>query len=81
MLFDLRSMTGHPTLANLREILGHTASQPTERRRGPVALVTTDPILYDVMCTYAALGRSKSTVQVFRDLNEADLWLAAETSP
>jgi hypothetical protein len=82
MLFDMRRMTGHPTLADLREIMGQAAShRPTEPPRGPVALLVTDPILYGVACTYAALGHSKLTIQVFRNLDEADLWLATETSP
>ena len=81
MLYDLRGMTGHPTLANLREMMGHAASRPAEQPRGPVAIVATDPILYDVACTYAALGRSRLRIQVCSDLNEADLWLADETRP
>jgi hypothetical protein len=36
--------------------------------------------LYGVACTYAALGHAKLPIQVFRDLDEADVWLAAEMS-
>jgi len=43
-------------------------------------VLVTDPILYRLACTYAALGRTTVTVQVFRDSDEADLWLAGETS-
>jgi hypothetical protein len=81
ILYDLRRMTGRPTLAELRELMDQAASRrPAERPRGPVAILVTDPVLYSVACTYAALGHSKLTIQVFRDLDEADLWLAAETS-
>jgi hypothetical protein len=57
------------------------ATSHPEQTRGPVALLITDPVLYASACTYAALGRSKMRVSVFRELEEADLWLSAETSP
>jgi hypothetical protein len=81
LLYDLRRMTGHATVADLRDIMGQAAVQrPNERRRGPVALLVTDPTLYGLACTYAALGRGKLTIQVFRDVDEADRWLATATS-
>jgi hypothetical protein len=81
MLYDLRRVTGRPTLADLREIMGHAAPHPPAgRQRGPVAILVTDPKMYGVACTYAALGRSKLTIRVFRDFDDAELWLAAETS-
>jgi hypothetical protein len=80
ILYDLRHLAGDATVPELREILKQAASRPTEGRRGPVALLVTDPILYRLACTYAALGRTTVTVQVFRDSDEADLWLAGETS-
>jgi len=79
ILYDMRHMTGRPTLPDLREIMGQAAShRPAQRLRGPVALLVTDPIMYGLACTYAALGHSKLTIQVFRNLDEADAWLAAE---
>jgi hypothetical protein len=81
MLYDLRHLTGRPTLADLREITGQaTAHHPAEPRRGPVAILVTDPKMYGIACTYAALGLLKLTIRVFRDLDDAELWLAAETS-
>jgi hypothetical protein len=81
MLLDLRRMTGHPTRADLRELMGQAAAQgPVERPCGPIAILVTDPILYGVACTYAALGHSKLVIEVFRDIDEAALWLAAEGS-
>jgi hypothetical protein len=82
LLYDLRRMKGRPTFQELRDILSQAATpQANERRRGPVAVLATDPIVYGVACTYAALGREKLTVQVFRDVDDADRWLEAETSP
>jgi hypothetical protein len=81
MLFDLRGMTGEPTLADLRELMVQASShRPAERPRGPVALLATEAILYSRLCTYAALARGKLTIEVFRDLDEADRWLATETT-
>ncbi len=78
MLFDLRRMTGHATPADLRKMIDQAASsRPAAQLRGPVAIVATDPILYRVACTYAALGHAKLAIQVHRDLDEADLWLTA----
>jgi hypothetical protein len=78
MLFDLRRMTGHPTPADLRAMIDQAASsRPIEQLRGPVAIVATDPIVYRVACTYAALGHAKLAIQVHRDVDEADLWLNA----
>jgi hypothetical protein len=81
MLYDLRRMTGHPSFADLREMMEQAASRrPSEAPRGPVAILVTDPALYRAACTYAALGRSRLTIQVFRDFDDADRSLAAETS-
>ena len=82
LLYDLRGMTGSPNIDDLRQVLSEgTQSRPDEPLRGPIALLVTNPVLYGVACTYAALGRSKLTVEVFRDWDEADRWLAAHTSP
>jgi len=81
LLYDLRRATGHPTLAELREIMDDAAAwRAAEGSRGPVALLATEPIMYGRLCTYAALGQSKLTIQVFRDLDQADAWLAAATT-
>ena len=45
-LYDLRGLTGHPTVADLRRMMSQAASRdPGEAPRGPVALVATDPTL------------------------------------
>jgi hypothetical protein len=76
LLYDLRGMTGAPTIAELRQAF--TQSAQTHRRRGPIAILATDPALYDRACTYVALGYSTLTVGVFRDLDEAEQWLTAQ---
>ncbi len=77
ILYDLRDMTGKPTVAELRQLMNKAATrQPGERLRGPVALLATDTTLYGRLCTCAVLGRSTTlSIEVFRDKSEAEQWL------
>jgi hypothetical protein len=69
----------YPTIADLRQLMSEAVRrQPDEGPRGPVAILATDPELYRRACTYAALGRSRLTIDVFRDPNEAERWLTAQ---
>jgi hypothetical protein len=79
ILYDLRGMTGEPTVTDLRQIMSEAAARlPGEGARGPVALLATEPTLYGRLCVYAALGRSTTlTIEVFRDRAEAEQWLTA----
>ena len=80
MLYDLRGMTGKPTLADLLEVMDEAISpRPGQGPRGPVALLASDPALYDIACKYAALGHSTFMIRVFSDFESAEAWLAAET--
>src|SRR5712692_2865946 len=80
ILYDLRDMTGKPTVAELRQLMNKAATrQPGERLRGPVALLATDTTLYGRLCTCAVLGRSTTlSIEVFRDKSEAEPWLKAQ---
>jgi hypothetical protein len=78
LFYDLRLMTGRLTLAELRPILSQ-ASQRRSVKRGPVAILATDPSVYNMACSYKALGRSTLTIEVFRDRAEAEQWLTAST--
>jgi hypothetical protein len=82
LLYDLRQMTSYPTLEDLRHVFAegiqkHTPAEP----RGPIAILTADPIAPGVARTYQALGQSKLIIEVFRDWDEADRWLTANMSP
>src|ERR1700687_5083597 len=79
MLFDLRGMTGEPTIAELRQIMSESvARRPGTGARGPVAILAIDPALYGRMCTYAALRRATLTIEVFRFLDKAEEWLTTQ---
>jgi len=76
MLYDLRDMTGEPTIPDLRQFMSEAAQ--TTRPRGPIAILATDPEIYRRACTYATLGRGTLTVEVFRNLDEAEQWLTVQ---
>jgi hypothetical protein len=78
VLYDLRQMTGNPSIGDVRRIL-KTASAPTSdgQRPGPIAVVNSDAQLYAKACLYAAM-RPPSPFEAFRDLPEAEAWLARQ---
>jgi len=78
MLYDLRNMTGEPSVADLREFMSEAAQ--TIRPRGPLAILATDPVTCGRACMYATLGRGTLTVEVFRDLDKAEEWLTAHVN-
>lgn len=69
-------MTGPPDIADIRQSLSQAAQ--VNRPRGPIAILATDPAIYDRACTFATLGRATLTVEVFRDLDQAEHWLTAK---
>ena len=80
MLFDGRSMTGTPTVADVKPINDATTPR-VDRAVGPIAIVVTSPDLYRTACAYAVLARSRGgVVEVFRDLRAAEEWLADVTA-
>jgi hypothetical protein len=80
VLYDVRDMTGNPTIEDLKQIedARDTIHRGTARRRGPVAFLVTDPVMYGRACAYAALAQSVTAIEVFRSRDQADDWLAAQ---
>jgi hypothetical protein len=79
LLYDARSMTGYPTIDDLRLFMKLHAGTDVERcPRGPLAVLSSDPNVYAMACMCAALGGTTRPVAVFRTLHEADSWLAAQ---
>ena len=74
-LYDIRDVTGWPTVPDLRLFNQLDAEH---RPHGPEAILTVNPTMYGLACTYAALGRSRLRIEVFRDAGEAAQWLAAQ---
>jgi hypothetical protein len=74
-LYDVRDLTGCPTVEDLRLFSRLDAEH---RPHGPEAILTTNPVLYGLACTYAALGRSALRIEVFREASEAAQWLAEQ---
>jgi len=78
VLYDLRAMTGRPTLDDLKQIVDarDTLRNRSALRRGPVALLAEDMEMYAAACAYAARAKPAIPVEVFRRIDEATLWLA-----
>jgi hypothetical protein len=64
-LFDFRRVVGHPTVAELRDLMGQASGHPIAAGRpGPIALLATEVVLYNRLCMYAALTQGKLTLEV-----------------
>src|SRR5580700_1031318 len=70
ILYDLRGMTGEVTLSDFRESFAQ--AEQAKGRRGPIAILATDPTISSRAHTFATLGRAALTVGVFRDLADAE---------
>jgi hypothetical protein len=78
-LCDLRRMTGRRTFRDLRQLVTEAAARDTDQsRRGPLAILVTNPDHYIMACAYAAIRQRTRTVEVFRALDEAEQWLAGK---
>jgi hypothetical protein len=78
LLYDLRHMTSEPTKETLAEFAALTKPRPGEPPRGPVAVVSMNPVIYAVACLYAAMVKAYATVAIFRDRDDAETWLNQE---
>jgi len=81
LLYDLRYMTGQPTMEALREFAHAVERRPAEPPRGPVAILAVDPAMYRGACTYAAMTKTQASIEVFRDHDEAHAWLSEQNAP
>jgi hypothetical protein len=83
MLYDSRraSTTGSP--ADVRVGLMHVdAMSRIHGERGPVAFVTTMPAAYAMTRLYSTLANQQhQPVEAFRDIGDAERWLALHTQP
>jgi len=76
-LYDAR-LHEAPTSAQIRALLGHVLERTRMHGpRGPVAVVTDHLAVYGMVRMYMSLGENDGTVEVFRDIAEAERWLTA----
>ena len=75
ILYDARGMTGQPPIADMRMFMNQEQPGSSEQPRGPIAVIVSDPVLYNTSCIYAAMGKMKFSMSVFRDAVEVDEWL------
>jgi hypothetical protein len=82
VLWDLRQMTGRPTTDELWSFSREYAHDPHGRRppRGPVAVVTDNDDTYRAACLYVVMAQARLQIDVFRQMDEAEQWLADRRS-
>jgi hypothetical protein len=83
MLYDSRRVATVASPADVRIGLRHVeAVTITHGQRGPVAFVTTMPAAYGMVRMYSTLaGQQRQAVEAFRDIADAERWLALHTPP
>ena len=83
MLYDSRRVASVASQTDVRAGLKHVETlSRTHGRRGPVAFVTTMPAAFGMVRMYSTLaGQLHQAVEVFRDIGDAERWLAANTAP
>jgi hypothetical protein len=80
ILYNAQGLTTVPTVADARQYLTAEMSVLGTDSRGPIAIVVSDPTTYNVACSYAALGRGRLNVEVFRDRGDAEAWLTSHAT-
>jgi hypothetical protein len=80
-LYDSRRVTSVANQTEVRIGLMHVDTlSRLHGRRGPVAFVTTMPAAYGMVRMYSTLaGQQQQAVEAFRDIGDAERWLAAHT--
>jgi hypothetical protein len=80
LLVDLRFLRNPPAVRELTQFVREdTLPGPNNERRGPLAVVVSNPLVYGVACAYAALAGARRHMQVFHDLIDADEWLSQQS--
>jgi len=81
MLYDSRLVSTVASQADVRMGLKHVETLSRAfGQRGPVAFVTTMPAAYGMVRMYSILaGQMHQSVEVFRDIGDAERWIEAHT--
>ena len=80
ILYDSRRVASVASQTDVRAGLRHVELlSRTHGKRGPVAFVTTMPAAYGMVRMYSTLsGQVQQSVEVFRDIGDAERWLASQ---
>lgn len=83
MLYDSRRVASVASQTDVRAGLKQVeALSRTHGRRGPVAFVTTVPAAFGMVRMYSTLAEQlHQAVEVFREIEDAERWLATHTQP
>lgn len=83
VLYDSRRVASVAGQSDVRAALKRVdALSRTHGRRGPVAFVTTMPAAFGMVRMYSTLSNPvRQAVEVFRDIGDAERWLATHAEP
>ena len=83
ILYDSRRVASVASQTDVRAGLRHVELlSRTHGKRGPVAFVTTMPAAFGMVRMYSTLsGQVQQSVEVFRDIGDAERWLATQLEP
>ena len=83
ILYDSRRVASVASQTDVRAGVRHVeVLSRTHGKRGPVAFVTTMPAAYGMVRMYSTLsGQVEQAVEVFRDIGDAERWLASHSEP
>lgn len=83
ILYDSRRVASVASQTDVRAGLRHVeVLSRTHGKRGPVAFVTTMPAAYGMVRMYSTLsGHVQQSVEVFREIGDAERWLASQLEP
>jgi len=75
MLYDLTSLIGAPSVADVARISDYVQRHVDQRPRGPVAVVTPQPATFGMVRMYALMNDGKVTLGAFHTVEAAERWL------
>jgi hypothetical protein len=79
ILYDAVGAIGTPTINDAKLYIDQELATLGSLTRGPVAVLVSDPGIYNIACVYAALGHGTLNIQVFRNRDDAEHWLAKQS--
>jgi len=78
-LVDARTATTNLTADQIRRLAQRAADTASRIPLGPTAIVTTNDVVFGMARMYSAFAeRARARVEVFRDMDAADVWLEGE---
>jgi len=82
VLYDTGEADAIPTAEDVDHVIGRVRALAARLgRRGAVAIVTRNPLAFEIAREYAVVERDVGAVGFFRDLEAAERWLSQQVVP